>query len=186
MQEITLISGNRAKIINTTNKLKPFNIKVNNIKMETIEIQADTAEEIAAYSAKYASEVLKRDVLKNDCGLYVKALKGFPGPYTHYCDDTITEDGLLKLMEGIKDRTAEFREALAYCKYGEEPVVFSSVTKGRIALKKSGKYGYSWDFIFIPQGKRKTLGNYDDKERFELWDDSAYKKLGEYLTNMNK
>ena len=124
---------------------------------------------IMSYSAKYAADVLKKDVLKIDSGLYVESLKGFPGPYTHYCDDTITEDGLLKLMEGIKDRTAEFREALAYCKYGEEPVVFSSVTKGRIALKKSGKYGYSWDFIFIPQGKRKTLGNFDDKERFELY-----------------
>ena len=186
MQEITLISGNRAKIINTTNKLKPFNIKVNNIKMETIEIQADTAEEIAAYSAKYASEVLKRDVLKNDCGLYVNALKGFPGPYTHYCDDTITEEGLLKLMEGVEDRTAEFREALAYCKYGEEPVVFSSITKGKISLEKSGQYGYSWDFVFIPEGKEKTLGNFEDLERFSLWDDSAYLKLGEYLKNMNK
>lgn len=183
MQEITLVTGNRYKIINTTNKLKPFGIKVNNINIDTIEIQADTAEEVAAYSAKYASDLLKRDVLKVDAGLYIKSLNGFPGPYTHYCTDTITEDGLLKMMEGIKDRTAEFREALAYCKYGEEPVVFSSITKGRIALKKSGTHGYSWDFVFIPKGKRVTLGHFEDKERFELWDDSAYNQLGEYLLN---
>ena len=186
MKEITLVTGNRYKIINTTNKLKPFGIKVNSINIDTIEIQADTAEEVAAYSAKYASDLLKKDVLKVDSGLYVKSLNGFPGPYTHYCGDTITEDGLLKIMEGMKDRTAEFREALAYCKYGEEPVVFSSVTKGRIALKQSGKHGYIWDLIFIPKGKRKTLANFEDKERFELWDDSAYNQLGEYLLNMNK
>ena len=186
MQEITLVTGNRAKIINTTNKLKPFGIKVNNINIDTIEIQADTAEEVAAYSAKYASDLLKKDVLKVDAGLYVNALGGFPGPYTHYCGDTITEDGLLKIMEGIKDRTAEFREALAYCKYGEEPVVFSSITKGKIALKKSGTHGYSWDFVFIPEGKRVPLAHFEDQERFNLWDDSAYTKLGEYLSKNNK
>ena len=38
-------------------------------------------------------------VIKNDSGLIVEALKGFPGPYTSYIEDTITEVGLLKLMQ---------------------------------------------------------------------------------------
>ena len=183
MQKITLVTGNWAKLFNTQNKLKPYGIDVDNIKMDTIEIQADTAEEVAAYSAKYAADVLKKDVLKIDSGLYVNGLNGFPGPYTHYCEDTIGNKGLLKMMKGMQDRTAEFREALAYCQPGKEPVVFSSTTKGKIALRESGKHGYSWDFVFIPDGKEVTLGHFEDKERFELWDDSAYKQLGEYLKN---
>ena len=183
MQKITLVTGNKAKIINTTNKLKPYGIEVDSIKMETIEIQADTAEEVAAYSAKYAANILNKTVLKIDSGLYVEELKGFPGPYTHYCEDTIGNKGLLKMLKGLKNRKAEFREALAYCKPGEEPVVFSSITKGKIALRESGKYGWSWDFLFIPEGKDVTLGHFEDEERFNLWDDSAYKELGEYLTN---
>ena len=40
-----------------------------------------------------------------------------------------------------------FIEAYAYCEYGKEPKVFKSITKGTIANKKSGKYGWSWDYI---------------------------------------
>lgn len=181
MKKITLVTGNWAKLVNTQNKLKPYGIDVDNIKMETIEIQADTAEEVAAYSAKYAADLLQKDILKIDSGLYVESLKGFPGPYTHYCEDTIGNAGLLKMMEGETNRKAEFREALAYCKPGEEPIVFSSITRGTIATKESGTYGWSWDFVFIPDGKDVTLGHFEDDERFSLWDDSAYKELGEYL-----
>ena len=41
MKEITLVTGNRYKIINTTNKLKPFGIKVNSINIDTIEQTVD-------------------------------------------------------------------------------------------------------------------------------------------------
>ena len=44
-----------------------------------------------------------------------------------------------------------FIEAYAYCEYGKEPKVFKSITKGTIAKEKSGKYGWSWDYIFSPQ-----------------------------------
>ncbi|MDD4187709.1 MAG: non-canonical purine NTP pyrophosphatase [Bacilli bacterium] len=49
------------------------------------------------FSAKEASEKLKRCILKNDTGLFIEALGGFPGPYTHYVDEKIGEDGILKL-----------------------------------------------------------------------------------------
>lgn len=67
--------------------LEPLGIEMNNIKVETNEIQANTVEEVAMYSTKEASDKLKCDVLKNDTGLYVEALGGFPGPYTHYVDE---------------------------------------------------------------------------------------------------
>ena len=38
---------------------------------------------------------------------------GFPGPYTHwpYVDERMSEDGLLKLLEGIENRNACLLEA---------------------------------------------------------------------------
>ena len=94
--EITLVTGNWAKIAQAKEFLEPHGIKVNNIKMDTVEIQADTVEEVAKYSAKWASETLKANVVKNDTGIVIDALKGFPGPYTHYISDTIDVDGILK------------------------------------------------------------------------------------------
>lgn len=183
MKEITYVTGNWAKIASAKLYLEPLGFKVSNIKLDINEIQADTVESVACASAKEASEILKKDVLKNDTGLYIEALNGFPGPYTHYADDTIKEDGILKLMQGCKNRNACFVEAFAYCKYGEEPIVFKSVTKGTIAEKKSGKYGWSWDYIFIPEGHSKTLANFPDEERFALWSDDGYRELIEHLKN---
>ena len=119
------------------NILEPLGIEVDNVKMETIEIQADTVEEVAMHSAKEASDKLKCAVLKNDTGLYVEALGGFPGPYTHYVDERLGEDGLLKLLEGVDNRNACFMEAFAYCEYGKDPIVFKSITKGKIAKETS-------------------------------------------------
>lgn len=181
MKELTYVTGNQAKIESARSILEPLGYKVNQIKIDTIEIQNDDVLEIAKYSAKWASEKLKCNVIKNDTGLYVEALNGFPGPYTHYVDDTLGEDGLLKLLEGISNRKAYFKEVIAYCEYGKEPVTFIGITKGEIALSKSGSYGFSWDFIFIPEGETKTLANFPDNERWKYWSLDTYKELVEYL-----
>ena len=183
MKTITYVTGNWSKILSAKQILEPMGIKVDNVKMETTEIQADTVEEVAMHSAKEASERLKCTVLKNDTGLYVEALGGFPGPYTHYVDERLGEDGLLKLMEGEENRNECFIEAFAYCEYGKDPIVFKSITKGKIAKEKSGTYGWSWDFIFIPDGYDKTMGNYPDDERCHVWNTDAYNELANYLKN---
>ena len=180
-RKITYVTGNWAKIASAKMILEPLGYEVDNVKMETPEIQADDVTDVAKYSAKWASEKLHIAVLKNDSGLFVNALNGFPGVYTHYVDDTIGEDGLLKLMEGIEDRSAYFKEAIAYCEPGKEPVVFEGITKGCIATEKSGNYGWSWDFVFIPEGEEKTLGCFPDEERWQFWSLDSYKRLVEYL-----
>lgn len=183
MKKIIYVTGNWSKIMSAKNILEPLGIEVDNVKMATTEIQADTVEEVAKYSAKEASDKLKCAVLKNDTGLYVEALGGFPGPYTHYVDEKLGEDGLLKLLEEVENRKASFIEAFAYCEYGKEPIIFKSITEGKIATEKSGTYGWSWDFIFIPNGYDKTMGNYPDKERCQMWNTDAYIQLANYLKN---
>ena len=183
MENITFVTGNWSKIMSAKQILEPLGINVNHVKMNTAEIQADTVEEIAMHSAKEASDKLKCAVLKNDTGLFVEALGGFPGPYTHYVDEKLGENGLLKLLENVDNRKACFIEAYAYCEYGKEPVVFKSITNGQIALQKSGTFGWSWDYIFIPDGYDKTLANYPDEERFQVWNTDGYKNLANYLLN---
>lgn len=185
MKTITYVTGNWAKIASAKQALEPLGFEIDNVKMETPEIQADDVNEVAIYSAKWASEKLNKPVLKNDSGLFVEGLKGFPGVYTHYADDTIGEDGLLKLMEGMENRKAYFKESIAYCEPGKEPVVFEGITRGTIATEKSGTYGWSWDFIFIPDGETKTLGNFPDEERWNFWSVDMYKKLADYLKEID-
>lgn len=115
--------------------------------------------------------------------MFVNGLKGFPGVYTRFVDETIGEDGLLKLMENIDDRTAYFKESIAYCEPGKKPVVFEGITKGRIDTKKSGSNGWSWDFVFIPDGEEQPLACFEDDKKWDFWSQDAYKDLAKYLEN---
>lgn len=166
MKRITYVTVNWAKLDSARQVLEPLGFEIDNVKMETIEIQADDVEEVAKYSARWASEKLKCDVLKNDTGLFVEAL-----------------NGLLKLLNGVENRNAYFKEVLAYCEYGREPITFIGITKGKIAREKAGTYGWTWDFVFIPDGEDKTLACYPDEERWKFWSLDSYKKLADYLKN---
>ena len=181
MKKITYVTGNWAKILSARQILEPLGFEIDQVKLDVPEIQNDDIAEVAKFSARWASEKLKCDVLKNDSGLFIDGLNGFPGPYTHYVDDKLGEDGILKLLDGVENRKAHFEEVLAYVEYGKEPVVFKSITNGTIAKEKSGEYGWSWDFIFIPDGETKSLGNFDDSIRFKYWNMGAYYDLAKYL-----
>lgn len=181
MKDLIYITGNQYKLYTARKFLEKYEINVIGKKIECPEIQADNIEDVARYSAEYACSKLNCAVLKNDMGLIIPALKGFPAAYTRYVEDTLGEDGILKLMEGENNREAYFYECLAYAKPGEETKIFISKTKGKLDVKKSGEYGWSWDRIFIPEGESITMANFSDKERAKLWSEDGYIELAEYL-----
>jgi hypothetical protein len=84
------------------------------------------------------------------------------------------------------DRKAYYEECLCYTQYGKEPVCFVSRTYGTIATEKSGKFGFSWDYIFIPDGEEKTMANFPDEKRYKFWISDAYPQLANYLKELNK
>ena len=83
MKKITYVTGNIAKIASARQVLEPLGFEIDNIKMDTPEIQADDVVEVSKYSAKWAAEKLNTPVLKNDSGLFVESFNGFPGVYTY-------------------------------------------------------------------------------------------------------
>lgn len=183
---IIYVTGNKMKVdlLNKFLKNMPFEIVQKNI--DTPEIQADTVEEVAKFSAKYASDKLKCDVLINDCGFVVPALNGFPGAYAKYVEQTLGADGILALMKGKQNREAYYHDVYAYCPYGKSPVVFISQTFGEIAPQKSGTDGYPYDKVFIAKGKTQTMAHLPYEEFLSCFDDTGVKQLAEYLINTNK
>ena len=181
-KKITYVTGNWAKIASAKKFLTPLGYEIDNIKIETPEIQSDDVAEVAKYSAKWAANELKIPVIKNDTGFFIKHYNGFPGAYMKYIDETLKVDGLLKLMENVEERDAYLKEAIAYCEPGKEPIVFEGITEGSIAYSSSGEYGWGViDHVFIPKGEDKTLGNFPDNERWDFWSVDAYKRLVDYL-----
>ena len=183
---VVYCTGNKFKLELANNLLKPLGIAVEGKKLDLPEIQADSIEEVAKYSSKYASDMLKINTLKNDSGLIIPALNNFPCVYTKYVEETITEKGILRLMDGVSDREAYFLEVLAYTEYGKNPIVFVSRTEGYIANTAEGEFGWSYDKIFIPKGENMPMACFPDDVRWKFWSDSGYNDLAEYLKTHNK
>lgn len=182
-KQIIYVTGNQLKVdyLKSVLNSTEFEIIANNINCP--EIQSDSIEEVAAYSSKYASNALGCDVLKNDSGLVIPALNGFPNAYTKYVEQTLGPDGILALLKGKTNRTAYYLDAFAYTKFNEEPKIFVAKSYGTIAKRKSGKFGNGYDKVFIPQGKTKTMASMTKEEFLSCFNDQAALDLANYLKN---
>lgn len=140
-----------------------FNFRVE--PMATPELQENDLRKIARYSVLYAYRVLREPVLVEDAGLFIKALNGFPGPYSSYVYKTLGVDGILKLMEGVRERGAKFESALAFYSPLTELKIFTGTIEGKISEEPRGSKGFGFDPIFIPNGSNKTFAEMDLEEK---------------------
>lgn len=133
---------------------------------EEIEETGNTLEENALIKARFIKEKYGYDCFADDTGLEVNALKGSPGVYSaryagEGCSFTDNMDKLLAALQGIENRTAQFRTVIALVLNGKE-YLFDGVIKGKIIDEKRGSTGFGYDPIFMPDGYDKTfaeLGN---------------------------
>jgi XTP/dITP diphosphohydrolase len=167
--------------------LGEFRIAVGMIRAKSLEIQSDSLEEIAKASVMDAFRRCHLPIVVEDSGLFVDALKGFPGPYAAYVYRTLGNRDLLKLMENVGERKARFESVVAYFS-GEvgEPVCFVGAVAGSIALserRKNVETGFGFDPIFIPSGHRRTFAEMSVEEKNQ---DShraeAFRKFGEWYS----
>lgn len=182
-KQIIYVTGNQLKVDYLKSVLNSDEFEIIANKIDCPEIQSDYIEEVAAHSSLYASEMLKCDVLKNDSGLVIPALNGFPNAYSKYVEQTLGADGILALLKNATDRTAYYLDAFAYTKFGQKPKIFVAKSYGTIAKRKSGKYGNGYDKIFIPQGKTKTMASMTPQEFLTCFNNSAAYELAHYLKN---
>lgn len=152
--------------------LAEYNIAVGMLKIKSLEIQSDSIEEVAGASAVDAFEKCHLPIIVEDAGLFVDALKGFPGPYAAYIYKTIGNQGLLTLMKHIEDRRARFESAVAYFVAGlRSPRIFHGEVRGEISNeeKRSGaKSSFGFDPVFAPNDSSKTFAqmNIAEKNRY--------------------
>ena len=180
-KQIVYVTGNQMKVDVLNRFLDQNEFEVVAKKIDCPELQLDSIEEVAINSAKYASEYLKQAVLKNDSGLVIPALNGFPGPYSKYVEYTLKEEGILALLRGKTDRVAYYQDAYAYCEYGKEPVLFTCRTYGTIAEQASGDFGNYFDRIFIPAGKTLPMSHMKYDEFLDCINIDAVNELASYL-----
>lgn len=121
------------------------------------EIQSNDVAEVAEKSAQEAWNILKKPLMVEDSGFFVSALKGFPGVYSAFVLKTIGMDGILKLMEGVKDRSATMKSVVVFID-DKGTKTFSGQVEGTVSDNKRGDTGFGYDPVFIPKGAAKTFG----------------------------
>lgn len=97
--------------------------------------------------------------LADDSGLAVNALGGAPGIYSAryagtHGDDKANYQKLLRDLDGVADRSAQFVCVLALVRSATDPlpVIAQGLWRGQILLAPSGDNGFGYDPVFQPNG----------------------------------
>ena len=113
----------------------------------------------------------------DDSGLSVRALNGEPGIFSaRYAEikgygvghnDSLNNELLLKNMEGVQDRYAEFVCAIC-CMFPEDmdrPISVEGICEGSILTELHGESGFGYDPLFWVPSLGRTFAELDGQEK---------------------
>lgn len=131
----------------------------------------ETFAENALIKARYYHELTGMLCVADDSGLEVDVLGGRPGVLSARYAPTDRErvDRLLAELEGypLSERTARFVCALALV--GENLAeIFTGVSKGHIKHLSTGRNGFGYDPVFVPEGETRSFAEMDADEKRSL------------------
>ena len=151
--ETFFVTHNEAKFKEAKHVAEEFNLTIDWFKLEYEEIQEKNLEPIAKASClKLVQEnpqLKDKDFFLEDAGLFIDILNGFPGPFSSYIYQTLGNKGVLRLMEGNDNRSAQFESVIAFYRDGKVET-YKGITKGEIIYEKRGDQGFGFDPIFQP------------------------------------
>jgi XTP/dITP diphosphohydrolase len=149
--KLTIVTSNANKASEVAAFFKGV-LDVTHVPLDIPEHRSDDVGEIAKGKAKYAYEHLGTPLIVDDTGFSIDCLKGFPGPYAAYVLHTLGNTGILKLMEGEKNRNAHFTTAIAFA--DESGIhVFTGTIHGNLTATPRGNNGFGYDPIVDIDGR---------------------------------
>ena len=186
MRQIAFVSGNANKAMEIIAMGRERGIAIRHVRLSKVEIQADNNTEIARRSAMEAYKAVKRPLIVEDSGVFIRALGGFPGSYTSYAYQTIGLKGILTLLDGVRDRSAQFRTTFCYTD-GKATKTFEGVNVGTISKRIMGGRRFAYDMVFIPRGYRSTFSMLDLQLKNRISHRSiAFNKFADFFLKSQK
>ena len=195
VKEIVIASHNKGKVKEIRSLLKPLGFKIYSAKKfginEPVE-NGKTFSENSIIKSRNASLKSGIPAIADDSGLCVLSLNKDPGIYSaRWAGKSKNFDLAMKKIESKmskkrlfskSSRRAFFCCALSIYFPNDDYRVFLGKKYGHIKFPPSGKNGFGYDPIFIPDGYKKTFGemNFEYKERISHRS-IAFRKMKKFL-----
>lgn len=163
--KILFATGNPGKLKEVKAKFTEIGMEIEQLIDEYPEIQSDGLDKVVECGLDWLWERHKQPIMIDDSGLFIKGLDGFPGVFSAYVFMTLGCEGILKLMDGMEDRSAEFRCCAGYVGPDGKKIIVSGIVEGKIIHEMRGDGGFGYDPVFVPSGFEKTFAQMDLDEK---------------------
>lgn len=156
---------------------------------EEIPEDYETLEENASQKSRFIYNKLKINCFADDTGLEIDALGGKPGVFSaRYAGESRnSSDNMKKVlseMQNITNRCCRFRTIISLIIDGNEHL-FEGIVNGKIISTPTGKEGFGYDPIFIPDGYSNTFAEMPISEKNKISHRAiAFNKLKEFLESL--
>lgn len=150
---LKVITSNPGKVEEYRSEFEHLGIGMEHCRIPYDEVQTSELEEVVSKGMDELVSRGVRDFIIDDTGLFIDALGGFPGVYSAYVQKTLGNEGVLKVMEGVPDRGAEFRCCIG-CDIAGQRIIVTGVCRGSITVAPRGSDGFGYDPVFTPDGER--------------------------------
>lgn len=171
------ITGNISKFETARGFFGPLGVEIVQKKLDIIEIQSDSTEEIAVDKANKAFSKLKHALIINDSGWYISALNGFPGSYMKHVNHCFEAQDFLNLMQDKDNREVILKQVVIAVDDSGQKKIFSHETRGEILREARGGGTNGFDQVSsltagltLAEEKEQTLAVALDAE-LQLWQD---------------
>ncbi len=151
--KLKVITSNPGKVKEYQKAFDDMHIEMEHHHIPYDEIQTSELEEVVKKGMTELRSKGLKDFIIDDSGMFVNALKGFPGVYSAYGQKTIGNQGILTLMEGVDDRSAVFKCCIG-CDIDGKTIIVTGECRGYILDEERGDGGFGYDPIFSPDGRR--------------------------------
>ncbi|MEM2839724.1 MAG: XTP/dITP diphosphatase [Thermoplasmata archaeon] len=179
---ISFVTTNKGKFAEIGEMIRSRGHEPEHIPIAYPEMQADTLEMVVIQGMEWLRKRYDRPILVDDSGLFIDALRGFPGVYSAYAYKTLRCEGILRLMKGVQERSARFECVLGFAEPKKDVRIFKGVSEGTISESERGTKGFGFDPIFVPEGHSETFAELDmDTKNSISHRGRAFQKFFEYI-----
>lgn len=165
MTGLKFVTTNTAKVELANQRLGIYGFEAEQMSLNLSEIQSFDVEEVAAKKAEQVMSRTKSPFFVEDSGLYIKALKGFPGAMIKLIIGTLGDKRLLRLLSRNDPRDVEVVSIIVYGDPRRKLIkTFRGVYAGKIAQRPRGRNTRGWllSRVFIPRGRERTLAELNE------------------------